>query len=76
MTERYIFISDTSLQLAVDDVVKAAQKERMDHLPAMICYNIAQHTDPKLLRHDEAENFVSKMKELLGIAHVQRKLGQ
>ena len=74
MRERYTHLLDVSLQLAVEDVVSAASADKMDNLPELICYNIARHEDPTRLTPEQAERFVVKMKDLLGVHHVHRAM--
>lgn len=74
MKERYTYILDVSLQLAVEDVYNTAKADGMEHMPEMICYNIARHQDPTKLTPEQAERFVRAMKDLLGINHVQKEL--
>lgn len=63
-----------SLREAVIDVVHDARRDGLNDIPELVCFNIALHTNPHALTDEQAERFVTRMKRLISVCHVQRSL--
>lgn len=76
MSNQFVALPYSPIQLAVQDVTNTAIRDGMDKLPDLVCYNIAAHTRPSLLTEDQAERYVTQMKRLISVQYVQRMLSK
>lgn len=76
MSDKFIALPYSPIQLAVQDVTNAAIRDGLNKLPELVCYNIAAHTRPGLLTEDQAETYITQMKRLLSVHYVQRMLSR
>lgn len=72
--QKYMFITERSLILSIEDVTNKARAAGLINLPEMICYNIARHQNPSHLSTDQAERYIETMKGLIGVYHVQKAM--